>query len=420
MKKIGVIADDVTGGSDVAVAFRRLGIQTSLFFGLPTGIPANSEVNVIALKTRTVDPADAVEQTLAAARLLREAGAELIYFKYCSTFDSSPHGNIGPVLDALADLLDADSVVTTPSSPEHERTMYMGRLFVGELPLAESHMRNHPLTPMTESNIVLLLRAQSRHGVGLLPHKTVAGGRQAIDDALQEARRTGNRFLVADAIDASDLEALGGAVVHQRLVAGAAGLAGGIAHSLAGTDTTERRQSHRMSAGTGAAVVLAGSCSSRTLEQIDYMQRKGRPSFKLDALEEDVPSSLARKALAWYDALDRQDGPLFYSSVPSDELQHVQATVGVARSAEILEESLGLIAQGLAARGVRRFIAAGGETSGSVVDALDIEGGEIGEEAARGVPWIHTSSQVDILLKSGNFGEPELLFSASGQAGDAS
>ncbi|MEU6712806.1 3-oxo-tetronate kinase [Nonomuraea sp. NPDC046802] len=408
---IGAIADDVTGATDVAIALRRRGIHTLLFFGVPpegSDLPGHDAI-VIALKTRTIGRAEAVAQSLAALDWLRARGAGQIYFKYCSTFDSTPDGNIGPVLDALADAMDVPVVAMTPSSPEHGRTQYDGYLFVGDVLLSESHMRHHPLTPMTDSYLPRVMEAQSAHRSGVVPLARVRqeGG---IARRLAELRAEGVRYALVDAIDDADLTAAGRALVAEPLVAGAAGLAGGLAAARTPADHHEPPAS----APEGVAAVLAGSCSARTLEQVDAMIEAGRPAYRLDAQADPDPASLAEKALAWYDTLTQKtEAPLIYSSLEPEALRQVQQALGAERSAAILESAIGRIARGLVERGVTRVISAGGETSGAVVSALGVPGGLIGPEAARGVPWILTTSGLALLLKSGNFGEPALLLEAS-------
>lgn len=223
---VGAIADDVTGATDVAVAFRRNGLRTFLSFGVSPGLDVGAETVVVALKTRMIEPDAAVAQSRAAWDWLRRLGARRVYFKYCSTFDSTSRGNIGPVLDALADATGAATVVTTPSSPEHGRTQYEGHLFVGDVLLAESHMRDHPVTPMRDSNLPRLLRAQTRETVGLLGYRDVLDGEAAIARRLAAARADGVRYLLADAVTDADLRRLGRVVANEPLMAGAAGLAG--------------------------------------------------------------------------------------------------------------------------------------------------------------------------------------------------
>jgi uncharacterized protein YgbK (DUF1537 family) len=410
---LGSIADDFTGATDVAVAFRRGGLRTLLFFGVPTEtvkLPPHDAV-VVALKSRMLPTSEAVSTSLEALDWLRRNESQQIYVKYCSTFDSTPRGNIGPVLDALSQELSATSVVTTPSSPEHGRTQYQGYLFVGEALLAESHMRHHPVTPMTDSHLPRLLRAQTDETVALITHDTVRRGQAAVSAAIDSAKA---RYLLADAVSEEDLRVLGRAVANAPLVAGAAGLAGGLAAARKSSHpATNDRQ-----VPSGPAAVLSGSCSTRTLEQIATMLRLGRPAHRLDPVTTPDPVALAADALAWYDSLPPGDGPLIYSSLNPADLKRTQDALGVERSAQILERATGLIATRLVERGVRRLIAAGGETSGAVVTALGISGGVIGAEAAPGVPWIHpVGDHPSLLLKSGNFGDPDLLATASAGVG---
>lgn len=407
---LGAIADDFTGATDVAVAFRRGGLRTLLFFGIPPeteALPPHDAI-VIALKSRAIPVADAVSSSLDALRWLRNRQAEQIYFKYCSTFDSTPRGNIGPVLDALSRTLPPGRVVMTPSSPEHGRTQYQGHLFVGDTLLAESPMRDHPATPMTDSHLPRLLRAQTDTPVALITHDVVRRGETAVREAADG--KTG--YVLVDALTEDDLRLLGRIVMDSPLVAGAAGLAAGLAAARASATplVTEARTP------TGRAAVLSGSCSARTLEQVAVMTRLGRPSHRLDPVATPDPDALAAGALAWYDSLTDVGAPLIYSSSSPADLKRTQEELGVARSAEILEKATGLIAIGLVERGVGRLIAAGGETSGAIVTALGVRGGVIGAEAAPGVPWIHPvgDGHPALLLKSGNFGHPDLLATASG------
>lgn len=404
---IGVIADDFTGATDVAVALRRAGHLTRIRFGLPAAEEpiAPADALVVALKSRTTPPEDAVRESLAAARWLATQGATSVYFKFCSTFDSRPSGNIGPVADALADLLGSALTVVVPSSPEHGRTQYMGNLFVGPLPLAESHMRHHPVTPMTDSDVVRLMAGQTTRSVGLVDHTVVSRGRAAIAERLEHLEREGHRYAVVDAINDDDLTEIGFATAGAPFGSGAAGLAAGIGRSASAVHGHERATAPSGSRSAGRTVVLAGSCSARTLEQVARM-KAGHPSYFLDGASAHEPETLASAALAWFDSLPEQPHALIYSSLPPAELAAVQASLGAAEASEVLEATMGLIARGLVSRGIQRLLIAGGETSGAVVTALDIDGGLIGEEAAPGVPWIHADAQqpIALLLKSGNFG----------------
>lgn len=411
---IGALADDFTGATDIAAAFRRAGLNVRIQFELEDDDTdlLNSDVTVVALKTRTIEPAEAVAQSLRALDWLRSRGATQIFFKYCSTFDSRPEGNIGPVADALADALGAPRAVFVPSSPRHLRTQYMGHLFVDKLLLSDSHMRHHPLTPMTNSYLPAVLAGQTHHGVTLLEHRDVQRGITQIRRLLEQAE-TGSPFVLVDALNEADLRLIGSAVVDDILITGAAGLAEGFGSAWAQHHRTQDNDHRRQPDAPPwtTAAVLAGSCSARTLEQVANMQRAGHPSLALDALETPDSAALATTALAWYDQQGTATAPLIYSSLPPKQLAHVQSELGIERASRILETAMGSIARGLVQRGVDRLVVAGGETSGAVVIALDLRNGLIGEEAAPGVPWISMTSPhpLTVLLKSGNFGDPELL-----------
>jgi uncharacterized protein YgbK (DUF1537 family) len=423
---IGAIADDFTGGTDVAVAFRRAGLRTMVLFGVPAhdeALLAHDAV-VIALKTRTVPAEEAVATSLSAAEWLLRAGSDQIFFKYCSTFDSTPSGNIGPVADALADYLDAGQTVIVPSSPEHLRTQYLGHLFVDKMLLSDSHMRYHPLTPMTDSRVAHVLASQTARSISLIAHDVVREGRDAIRARRTELDDSGVRYAVIDAITDSDLVEIGYASLNDVFVTGAAGLAGGLGVARAARSAQSRLlaspEDPAESFEGARAAVLAGSCSRRTLEQISVMQNN-HPSYFLDAVETPDAMALATAALEWFETVPDDVAPLIYSSLAPEQLKVSQQILGVDVSANILETAMGLISRGLIERGVRRLITAGGETSGAVVTALGVTGGLIGDEMAPGVPWIYTTGEqpVALLLKSGNFGEPGLLAEAVAPTTDA-
>jgi uncharacterized protein YgbK (DUF1537 family) len=412
---IGAIADDFTGGTDVAVAFRRAGLRTEIVFGDPRESQQVPECDavVVALKTRTVPVQDAVDRATRAADWLRSRGAGQLYFKYCSTFDSTPEGNIGQVADALAALAGADVVAIVPSSPEHGRTQYQGHLFVGDTLLADSPMRHHPLTPMRQSRVKDVLMTQTDAAVELIQHAVVRGGAEAVRAALSGLRERGVRYAVIDAVDEDDLTAIGEATKDAPLVTGAAGLAGGLARIRERASEAHAPESEDP-VGSVPTAVLAGSCSSRTLQQIAAYESL-EPVWFIDVATSLDASVLADRALAHYDGLPAGTAPLFYSSVSPERLRETQQRLGTGSAAALIEETTGKIAQGLVARGVRRLVVAGGETSGAVVSALDIRGGHIGAEQAQGVPWIYTpgSGGLALLLKSGNFGPADLLVTAA-------
>ena len=410
---IGAIADDFTGATDVAVAFRRAGLRTVVLFRQPSESAAVPEADaiVIGLKTRTVPAASAVAESIAAVTWLQGRGAGQFYFKYCSTFDSRADGNIGPVADAMAEHLGARQVAVAPSSPQHGRTQYRGHLFVGDQLLSESPMRHHPLTPMKDSYIPRVLAAQTTRRVDLIRLATVSAGRKSILRALDQLDDGKASYVVIDAIHDDDLTKIGAALSGKVLVTGAAGLAGGLGRAIASTRSgADVPVIDADPVGAVRSAALAGSCSARTLQQVAHMSSV-QPAYFLDAVQDADAHSLAAAALDWYDAQDSAASPLIYSSVSPEGLRRVHEVLGTHHASRILETAMGLIARGLVARNVRRLVVAGGETSGAVVSALDIEGGLIGDEAAPGVPWIYTIAErpIALLLKSGNFGEPNLL-----------
>ncbi|MFD6697904.1 MULTISPECIES: 3-oxo-tetronate kinase [unclassified Microbacterium] len=423
---LGAIADDFTGATDVAVAFRRAGLRTLLYFGVPepdAGHTIACDAIVIGLKTRTVPAELAQREALAAGEWLQTRGADQLYFKYCSTFDSTPAGNIGPVLDTLSDAFHARLVVTTPSSPEHGRTVYQGHLFIGDTPLGESSMSRHPLTPMTDSSLCRLLAAQTSRAVSLLPYERLEAGGEAVRCAVAEAEGAGARYLIADGLQQAHLVTVAESIGGMPLVAGAAGLGGALAQVRAAARSTSVEGPARgglSPVGSGTTAILAGSCSRRTLEQIEAYLTEGHPGYRLDAMDGRDARRLADDALDWFEQKPEGSTPLIYSSLEPEALRRVQASIGVDASATLFEDAMGLVARGLRQRGVTRLIVAGGETSGAVVQALDVRGGLVGPEAATGVPWIHVDGapQLALLLKSGNFGDAGFMIAAAQGAND--
>ncbi|WP_433497992.1 3-oxo-tetronate kinase [Sphaerimonospora sp. CA-214678] len=407
---VGVIADDATGGTDVAVAFRRHGLTVWLGFRTPedhdprTADAAVADVVVLALKIRTIAADRAVAAATTAADWLHQLGAQRLYYKYCSTFDSTATGNIGPVLDALMLQSRTERVVHTPSTPEHGRTQYLGHLFVHHVLLAESPMRDHPLTPMRDSQIVRLLAAQTSADVHLIPHPVISAGRPELQNRLGQLDRG---HILVDAITDADLASVGAAISAEPLIAGAAGLAGGLARVLA--PAVPPQEDTVVDGPTERAAILAGSCSARTLEEIAVFQRAGLPAHRLDIQRDPDPQAMADRALAWFDTLEPGRVPLVYSSLPPAELSAIHRSIGAEAAAQVFEEAIGAIAKGLANRGVDSFVVAGGETSGAVIEALGCAGGTVGAEAAPGVPWLSAADGKRLLLKSGNFGDVGLL-----------
>jgi uncharacterized protein YgbK (DUF1537 family) len=414
---LGCIADDFTGATDLANALVRNGMRTIQVIGAPGGLdlPAEAEAIVVALKSRTALVADAVAQSVASCRWLRQAGARQIYFKYCSTFDSTDQGNIGPVADALRAELGADFATVCPAFPETGRTIYNGHLFVGDVLLSDSSMRNHPLTPMTDANLVRVLGRQTGAAVGLVPYAIVRQGTPAIRAAFDKLRHRGVAYAVVDAIEDEDLRCLGAACADLALATGGSGAAIGLPGNFrrAGLLATRPAEGDLPAAG-GAAAVLSGSCSAATLAQVARMRAK-HPSLMLDPLDlaERGDAAIA-DAMSW--AADTvKGGPvLIYASAPSDAVKSTQAKLGRERAGAVVEHALAALAQGLVKQGVRRLVVAGGESSGAVVQALGVRALRIGPQIDPGIPATLSLGEppLALALKSGNFGAEDFFLKA--------
>lgn len=438
---LGVVADDYTGATDVACALRRAGYRPAIFFGGPpsgTDGLGDTDVVVIALKIRTVPAAQAVARAGEAAAWFEELGVERVYYKYCSTFDSTDEGNIGPVTDALVDRAGATVTIICPAAPEHGRTVYGGHLFVNDVLLSESPMRHHPLTPMTDSDLVRVLGRQTPHRVGLLPHAVVRSGPDAVRERVAALAADGVRHVVADAVDKDDLAVLAAATASLQVLTGAAGLAAalgagqapvaGVTAPVADAPAVEGGAAPDRAAGAGAAemarhlpagptVVLAGSCSQATLEQVAYA-RERMPAYRLDPLATPDPADMREQAFAWL-AAHQGDGPVLVYSSAGPQERRAAAHVFGARTPAIFEEVLGAVARQAREGGARRFVVAGGETSGAVIAGLGIGSVLVAAEEDPGVPWCLTTEgpATALLLKSGNFGGRDLLVRATTSTG---
>jgi uncharacterized protein YgbK (DUF1537 family) len=416
--RLGCVADDYTGGTDVASALRRQGLRTLLLFGppRPDWAAADADAVVVALKSRNLPQAEAVAVSLTAQRWLREQGVGQLFFKYCSTFDSTDDGNIGPVTDALLEAAGSRFTVVCPASPEHGRTVHQGHLFVGDRLLSESSMCHHPLTPMTDPDLVRVLSRQTPHRVALVPSQVVRQGPAAVTAAFARLRGHGARFAVTDAITDDDLATIATAVRDLPVVTGAAGLVR-LLGALAREAPTARRAAHRRGsvAGEGGrlpggpVLILAGSSSAATLEQV-ARARERFPAYRLDPAATPDPGDLRAEAVAWLGRHLERGTVLVYASAPPWERD--RAIPGAARAIELTMAELARAAVG---RGVRRIVVAGGETSGAVVDGLGIDRVVVAREEDLGVPWVVTSgpAPLALLLKSGNFGRPDLLVRAA-------
>jgi uncharacterized protein YgbK (DUF1537 family) len=404
---LGCIADDFTGATDLANMLVRGGMRTVQSIGIPAADVAgqlDADAIVIALKSRTVPAADAVEESLEALRWLRERGCEQIFFKYCSTFDSTPAGNIGQVSEALLEALDSDFTLACPAFPENGRTVFRGHLFVQDQLLSESGMQHHPLTPMTDANLVRVLQAQTRGKVGLLRHDSVSGGVESIRARIARLRADGVRMAIADAVSDTDLYALGEACADLALLTGGSGLALGLPANFRRAGKLRELDAAQVPAVEGGEVVLAGSASQATNAQVATWLQAGRPAFRIDPLALAAGQPVIEEALAF--VADHAQTVLIYATSTPDEVRAVQRELGVERAGHLVEQALGRIASRLRETGVRRFVVAGGETSGAVVQALNIQLLQIGAQIDPGVPaCVSTPGEpLALALKSGNFG----------------
>jgi len=414
---LGCVADDLTGATDLALMLTHEGLRTLLANRLPPSDLDVADVDavVVALKSRTIPAPQAVQQSRDAAKALQALGAQRLFFKYCSTFDSTDAGNIGPVIDALLALTGGGVTIACPAFPRAGRTVYAGYLFVNGVPLNESPMKDHPLTPMHDANLVRVLQRQTALPVGLIAMPTVAQGAAAIRAAV-EAGSASHRIFIVDAIADGDLRAIGSALAHLPLITGGSGVAIGLpaAYREAGLIASLTPAPQRLAAPAGRAAILAGSCSAATRGQVKAAIAAGLPSLRVDPLEVASGTQTARQILDWSDRQPRDKPFLVYSSDDPDAVREVQERLGRATAGTIIEDLLGEVAAALPARGITRLIVAGGETSGAVMHALKAGVLTIGPEIDPGVPWTlsRTGVEMALALKSGNFGAEDFFLKA--------
>jgi uncharacterized protein YgbK (DUF1537 family) len=414
---LGCIADDLTGATDLADTLVRSGMATALVVGVPRGALPHSDAVVMALKTRTAPPEAAVVDSRAALARLRAKGARQIVLKYCSTFDSTEAGNIGPVVDALLDDLGSPFTIACPAYPANGRAVFRGHLFVGDRLLSESGMRDHPLTPMTDPDLVRVLARQARGPVGRVDYDIVSQGAEAIGAAFQALAKGGVRYAIVDAIEDRHLDDIGMACADLALVTGGSGVARGLPANFRRRGELGAAEEAGLPVVGGHAAVLAGSCSPATLTQIAAFAAK-HPAIKLDALALAADAGLAQRAAqAAIDRLPR--GPvLVYASAAPEEVARVQGALGRAAAGHLVEQALAEIAACLVGAGVRRLVIAGGETSGTAIARLGIVALRVGPRVDPGVPWMvaEGASPLLLALKAGNFGAPDVFARALGMA----
>lgn len=414
---LGAIADDFTGATDLANTWAKEGVKVAQLIGVPEDVTelGDAETVVVALKSRTAAVGKAVNNSIEALNWLRRRSARQIVFKYCSTFDSTPSGNIGPVADALADELGADFALVCPAFPANGRTVYQGHLFVGNALLSESSMKDHPLTPMRDANLVRLMNAQSRHEVGLVPLQHVQSGSDRIRSRIEEIRSRGARYAVIDAISDDDLRAIGSSAFDHPLVTGGSGIGMGLPENFRTSGAITKASLPVAPNIAGRDLVLAGSCSAATRTQIAVAKDRW-PARKLNPDRIAEGSGEVEAALDWAVGQPNDTPILIYASDEPDEVARVQSRHGAETAGRQVELALGKIASCLSDSGFSRIVVAGGETSGAVVSALGIRVLRIGPEIAPGVPWTEAidGKPHALALKSGNFGAESFFVDAFG------
>ena len=415
---LGCIADDLTGATDLSLMLSREGLRTIQTTGLPQIDidPGTVDAVVVALKSRTIPAREAIDLSLAAADRLRAIGARRFFFKYCSTFDSTDEGNIGPVADALLGWLDSDFTIACPAFPAAGRTIYMSHLFVNGVPLDESGMRDHPLTPMRDSDLRRVLQRQTKRHVGAVTYPDVQAGTEALRRAFGREREAGRSIVVVDAVGDEQLRTIGSAIADLPLVTGGSGIAIGLPAAYAASKLiAELTPTPRaITAPAGRSAILAGSCSAATRGQVAAAIAAGVPALRIDPFDIADHKLRAAAVVDWIERQAPDATPLVYSSDDPENVRRVQQTLGRDAAGTLVEHLLADVAAALPDRGFSRLLVAGGETSGAVVEALGVKALSIGPEIDPGVPWTRALSGRDVVLalKSGNFGTADFFLKA--------
>ena len=410
---LGCIADDFTGATDLANMLVKGGLKTIQLLGTPSknDVVPSVDAVIIALKTRTIPVEDAIEQSLQAMNWLKNAGAKQFFFKYCSTFDSTDEGNIGPVIDALMAGLETQFTIACPAFPETERTIFKGHLFVGDKLLSDSPMKDHPLTPMTDSNLVSTLSRQTSQKVGLVEYTDISGGPSEIRKAFEKLQKEHVAIAVTDVLNDEHLYFLGEAVKDLKLITGGSGIALGLPPQLKShKNHKEETTANKLPAVFGKELILSGSCSEMTLAQVNEFSKK-YCTLKLNPVELAESNSALDNAVDWVIQAKGKEPILVYASAPPDAVKEVQQRLGRDLASSTVENALAKIARAAVQNGFRRIVVAGGETAGAVVSNLGIKGIMIGEQIDPGVPTTVSigNPSIGLVLKSGNFGSADFF-----------
>ena len=414
--KLGIIGDDFTGSSDIANNLKKSGMQVSMYAGVPNLLPEEikkeqTDAAVIALKTRTIPIEDAIRESLEALSWLKDCGCEQFIFKYCSTFDSTKEGNIGPVTDAIMEELNTNFTIACPSFPDAGRTVYFGHMFVNGKPLNESGMENHPLTPMTDHNLVRWLGHQTKNNVGLIDFETISKGENSVKEKIRNLKKDGYKYAIIDTNKNDDFDIICNAVKNLPFLTGGSGIALGLPKIYKDKGLLSV-SNFQIPKNNSNAIILSGSCSVTTINQIN-IYKENNPSFYISPDEVINNEDLIEKVLSWIKDNETQS-PLVYSSSDIKSVSEKQKQYGQELLANKIEKFFELLSKRLVKDNFGTFISAGGETSGAVIKGLGIQELKIGKEISHGVPalWSPESNgnkPVSVTLKSGNFGQDDFF-----------
>ena len=414
--KLGIIGDDFTGSSDIANNLKKSGMQVSMYAGVPTLVPEETkkeltDAAVIALKTRTIPIKDAIKESLEALSWLRDCGCEQFIFKYCSTFDSTKEGNIGPVTDAIMEALNTDFTIACPSFPDAGRTVYFGHMFVNGKPLNESGMENHPLTPMTDHNLVRWLDYQTKNKVGLINTQDISKGTESVKEKIESLKTNGYKYAIIDTIKNEDFDIICNGVKDLPFLTGGSGIALGLPKIYKDRGLLSV-SNFQIPENNSNAVILSGSCSVTTINQID-IYKKNNPSFYISPDEVINSEDLIEKVLSWIKDNETLS-PLVYSSSDTKVVSEKQKQYGQEILANKIENFFEVLSKRLVKDNFGTFISAGGETSGAIIKGLGIQELKIGKEISHGVPALWSPDSIGnkpvfVTLKSGNFGQDDFF-----------
>ena len=417
MNKLGIIADDFTGATDIAGFLAANGIITVQTNGVSSlNLEETVETIVVSLKTRSCPSQDAIEESLRALSWLKEQGCTQFYFKYCSTFDSTAHGNIGPVTDALMKALGCDVTIICPALPVNGRTVYKGYLFVNDTLLNESGMRHHPVTPMHDAKLSRLIETQSTGKAYEIHVESVERGSSHIKSHIDEARSNGYSYVIVDALKQKHLDTIASATKNLVLVTGGSGLAESMAKSAKKSSLDKERAIAKGKPKLSKSIILSGSCSQTTNLQV-YAYKEIAPSisFKIDAFSQDNNRYVADIAAWVVSNMSHHYAPLVYATKSPEMVEALRVQYPQIDIGKEVEHFFAELSVALYNAGIRNYIIAGGETSGAVAQRLGIEAFLIGPQIDPGVPWVRAvNKDIHLALKSGNFGSVDFFRKAQG------